>query len=237
MMPTAAMQLVTAVNALGDQRSSRTVNLIIAVLAGLGLLMLAMTLWLWKTSRPVPPHLEGLELITKRRWLRADRTARDQQLKPLRDVRGTVPISLARGSEPVVSGPDMPISVDAASTSLGLASLPNVAVVGPLPSESAGARPVQPADETSAAAASLPADLAAPVDDWPQPALSPAWPDSWPADVVPLAVPDGWATGPGQVGPIESTSRSEPVSAARSTPPMPPVSSAPVDNSYGESNG
>ena len=123
------MQLILAVSSINDRSSSRTINIIIAALAGLGALMLAITLWVWKTSRPVPPHLEGLDLITKRRWLRSDHGQREQILEPLREARGSVPVSVARDPEAIVAGPAMPISVDAVSTSLGVASAPGVSVV------------------------------------------------------------------------------------------------------------
>jgi hypothetical protein len=122
--------LLGAANSINDHSSSRTVNIIIGALAALGLLMLLVAIWLWRASRPVPPHLEGLDLITKRRWLQSDVSRRDDLLGHIRHARGAAPpITLAREPEPIEPGPMMPVSLDAASTSLGVASSPGVPIV------------------------------------------------------------------------------------------------------------
>jgi hypothetical protein len=198
-----------AVNSINDQSSSRTVNIIIGALAALGLLMLLVSIWLWRASRPVPPHLEGLDLITKRRWLRSDSNRREHLLDSIREVRGAAPVaSLAREPEAIEPGPAMPISLDAASTSLGVPSSPGVPIVSAL---------VAPSGEA---------------DGWLSPSLADAVPAGWIDQPVPPsagdAVPPGWMDDPAPAP--------QPLTSAGLVPP-PPAGPPATDNGYGEPHG
>jgi hypothetical protein len=201
--------LLGAANSINDQSSSRTVNIIIGALAALGLLMFLVSIWLWRASRPVPPHLEGLDLITKRRWLRSNTNRREHLLDTIREVRGPAPVALlARGADAIEPGPAMPISLDAASTSLGVASSPGVPTV---------------------AAAALSSDVA---EGWLSPSLADAVPAAWidqpaspsTADALPL----GWLDDPAPAP--------QPLTSAGFVPP-PPAGPPVTDNGYGDPHG
>ena len=197
--------LLGTANSINDHSSSRTVNIIIGALAALGLLMLVVSIWLWRASRPVPPHLEGLDLITKRRWLRSDTNRREHLLDSIREVRGPAPVvSLAREPEAIAPGPAMPISLDAASTSLGVSSSSGVPIVS---------------------AASASSDEA---DGWLSPSLADAAPPGWidqpvspsAADAVPL----------GRLGDPEPVP--QPLTSAGLVPPA--VGPQATDKGYGD---
>ena len=198
--------LLGAANSINDHSASRTVNIIIGALAALGLLMLLVAIWLWRASRPVPPHLEGLDLITKRRWLRSDINRREHLLDSIRAVRGPAPVvSLAREPEGIEPGPAMPISLDAASTSLGVSSSPGVPIV-------------------SAASAS-----SGEADGWLLPSLVDASPAGWiDQPVSPSAAdaqPHGWLDDPAPAP--------QPLTSAALVPP-PLVGPPATDNGYGD---
>jgi hypothetical protein len=200
--------LLGAANSINDHSSSRTVNIIIGALAALGLLMLLVAIWLWRASRPVPPHLEGLDLITKRRWLRSDTNRREHLLDSIREVRGPAPVvSLAREPEAFEPGPAMPISADAASTSLGVASSPGPPIV-------------------SAASAS-----AGDADAWLSPSLADVVPAGWIDQPVAQSATDahplGWLDDPAPL--------SQPLTSAGLVPP--PVGPPATDTGYGDPHG
>jgi hypothetical protein len=202
--------LLGVANSINDKSSSRTVNIIIGALIALGLLMLLVAIWLWRASRPVPSHLEGLDLITKRRWLRSDENRREHLLDSIREVRGAAPTpSLVGEPEPIESGPAMPISFDAASTSLGVPSSPGVPIV------------------------SAPASSAGEAVGWLSPSPVDAVPDGWldqpvtvsAADVLPL----GWLDDPAPLpGP-------QPLTSAGLA--APPAGLPGTDNGYGDPHG
>jgi hypothetical protein len=204
--------LLDVANSINDQSSSRTVNIIIGTLVALGLLMLLVARWLWRASRPVAPHLEGLDLITKRRWLRSDENRREHLLDAIREGRGPAPTaSLVGEPEAIEPGPAMPISFDAAATSLGVPSSPGVPTV-------------------SAAAGGA--------DRWLSPSLADAVPAGWidqpvppAADVLPLGWLDDPAPGPGL----------QPLTSAALVPPplgtTPLVGPPATDKSYGDTHG
>ena len=199
--------LLGVANSINDRSSSRTVNIIIGALSALGLLMLFVAIWLWRASRPLPPHLEGLDLITKRRWLRSDTNRREHLLDSIREVRGPAPVvALAREPEAIEPGPAMPISLDAASTSLGVSSSPGVPIVSAASASSGGA------------------------DGWLSPSLADAVPPGWidqpvspsAADALPL----GRLDDPAPV--------SQSLTSAGLVPPT--VGPAATDKGYGDSH-
>jgi hypothetical protein len=200
--------LLGAANSINDQSSSRTVNIIIGALAALGLLMFLVSIWLWRASRPVPPHLEGLDLITKRRWLRSNTNRREHLLDTIREVRGPAPVALlAREADAIEPGPAMPISLDAASTSLGVPSSPGVPIVAASPASSDQA------------------------DGWLSPSLADAVPAGWidqPASASAAdALPLGWLDDPAPVP--------QPLTSAGLVPPL--VGPPATDNGYGDPDG
>jgi hypothetical protein len=69
-MPPAPATLPAA--ALGDQLSSREATLRVFLTAGglavLGIALLVFTIWWWRSTRPEPPALGPLEVMSERRW-------------------------------------------------------------------------------------------------------------------------------------------------------------------------
>lgn len=120
----------TVAASVDDGASTGLINRIIAALGVLGVFMVVVTVWLWRSSRPVAPHLEGLDLITKRRWLRAHDDRREDLLSTIRDGRGHAPApNIVLDGHAISSGPAMPISPTASDTSLGVVGVDSGAMV------------------------------------------------------------------------------------------------------------
>ncbi len=61
---------------------------IAASLIALSVLILGMTVWFWRQTKPMHRYLEGLSLMGTRRWGRADAVHRAALLEVLRSARG-----------------------------------------------------------------------------------------------------------------------------------------------------
>ena len=70
----------TVAGGVGDASSSRKVNLAIGLLVGLGVLVAGLTIWFWTRTKPLPPALEALDTMSRRRWRRADPERQAQSL-------------------------------------------------------------------------------------------------------------------------------------------------------------
>ena len=71
----------------------------VAALIGLGVLIALLTFWYWRSTKPVPPSLEGVELMSTRKWLRGKPDKRARLLAEYHAKRGPVPEeSIARVS-------------------------------------------------------------------------------------------------------------------------------------------
>jgi hypothetical protein len=70
----------TAVN---DRSSTRKIQTITAALAALGLLFAGLVVWYWRSTKPVPAHLEGLDLLATRKFQKAPDEVRDELLADL----------------------------------------------------------------------------------------------------------------------------------------------------------
>src|SRR5215218_8150395 len=57
---TAPPSVSTTVTAAGDEASTRTVNRIVFVLVSLAVVLIAVAIWFWRATKPLPPHLDGL---------------------------------------------------------------------------------------------------------------------------------------------------------------------------------
>jgi hypothetical protein len=80
----------SVVEEIDDPASTRTVNRVIAALLILGAVLLAVTIWFWIATKPLHPALEGLELMTHRRWARAKPAKRQRMLDRVHRNRGQV---------------------------------------------------------------------------------------------------------------------------------------------------
>ncbi len=73
----------------GDDSSTRRVNLAIAGLVALGVLVAALTVWFWLATKPIPPALEALDAMSKRRWLKSSHARREAVLHDVHVKLGT----------------------------------------------------------------------------------------------------------------------------------------------------
>jgi hypothetical protein len=80
----------TTVARTGDTQSSRTVNRIVLALLALGGLLAVLTVWLWRTTKPKPNHLDGLDAMGSRRWRAASPERRAALLAPVHERRGEI---------------------------------------------------------------------------------------------------------------------------------------------------
>lgn len=83
--------------AVGDPDGARTVTSIIALLVALGVALLMLAVWLYRTTRPDPELLAPLEVMGERRWRRGDPVWQRRRLDEIRPP-GAMP--LERSSAP-----------------------------------------------------------------------------------------------------------------------------------------
>ncbi len=86
-VPAAATGAATTAPTAGDTGSSRTVNRIVLALLALAALLLVLAIWLWRTTKPVPSHLDGLDAMGTRRWRGASDEERASMLAPVHERR------------------------------------------------------------------------------------------------------------------------------------------------------
>lgn len=106
--PTSAVEV-------GDPASTRRINRLIVALLGLAVLFAAITVWFWRVTRPVAAHLEGLEIIGRKR-LRAghlDRLRRARGIPPKLDIVEAEPVV----AEPVVAPAAAPSAIESVTES------------------------------------------------------------------------------------------------------------------------
>jgi hypothetical protein len=73
-----------------DPASTRTVDRIVVALVGLAALILLVTLWFWRSTKPKPRWLEGLDALGSRRWRRATPEERARLLATVHERHGEV---------------------------------------------------------------------------------------------------------------------------------------------------
>jgi hypothetical protein len=89
----------TTASPINDAKATELVNRVVAALIGLGVLIGLLTFWYWRSTKPVPPSLEGVELMSTRKWLRGKPDKRSRLLAEYHAKRGPVPEeSIARVS-------------------------------------------------------------------------------------------------------------------------------------------
>jgi hypothetical protein len=72
------------VASVGDPDGTRTLTSIVALLIALGVALIMIAIWLWKTTRPDPELLAPLEAMGERQWRRADPVWQRRRLDELR---------------------------------------------------------------------------------------------------------------------------------------------------------
>jgi hypothetical protein len=86
--PSSAETGTSTVSQIDDPASSRRVNRIIAALLGLAALVLVLTIWFWRSTTPLHPALEGVDLMSSRSYQRAKPSKRAEMLGELARRRG-----------------------------------------------------------------------------------------------------------------------------------------------------
>jgi hypothetical protein len=81
----------TTATAINDAKATQLVNRVVAALVGLAVLIALLTIWYWRSTKPVPPSLEGVELMSTRKWLRGKPDKRARLLSEYHAKRGPVP--------------------------------------------------------------------------------------------------------------------------------------------------
>jgi hypothetical protein len=94
-----AAGMPSASSAINDTASTRRVQLMAGGLIVLGVGLIVITVWFWKSTRPDPEPLAPLEVMGRRRWRRADPIT---QRHLLDDVRAHVNDDAAQAAREVV---------------------------------------------------------------------------------------------------------------------------------------
>jgi hypothetical protein len=83
--PTGASTTTTVLagSSVNDRSSTRKIQLITGALTALGLLFGGLVVWYWRSTKPVPAHLEGLDLLATRKFQKAPDDVRDDLLADL----------------------------------------------------------------------------------------------------------------------------------------------------------
>ncbi len=101
---------------IGDPEGTRTVTSLIALLVALGLALVMVAIWLFKTTRPDPELLAPLEAMGERNWRRLDPVGQRRRLDELRP-EGAEPIA------PSVAPPEFDSAFDAGPAAPGFDDL------------------------------------------------------------------------------------------------------------------
>lgn len=117
--PAGAAGLVAQATTIDDSSSTRRVQLAAGGLAVLGVGLIGLTIWFWRSTRPDPEPLAPLELMGSRRWRRADAIERRHLLD---EVRAHVNDDAAEAAR---------LTVDAGTTGPPSASLAALATPAP----------------------------------------------------------------------------------------------------------
>lgn len=114
--PTVAPALTPTLSTIGDPDGTRTVASIVVLLAAIGLALLLLAVWIFRTTRPDPELLAPLEAMGERSWRRGDPVWQRRRLDELRP-RGARP--LAPSSAP----PEIDESFDSGPSASGFDDL------------------------------------------------------------------------------------------------------------------
>ena len=108
LVPTAAAAAATAVvhpaqsSSINDTASTRRIQLMAGGLAVLGIGLIGITVWFWRSTRPDPESLAPLEMMGRRRWRRLDTI---EQRHRLDDVRAHLNDEAAEAARETVAPP------------------------------------------------------------------------------------------------------------------------------------
>jgi hypothetical protein len=108
--------LTSNLASIGDPDGARTITSIIALLVAIGLALLLLAIWIFRTTRPDPELLAPLEAMGERSWRRGDPVWQRRRLDELRPTG-------ARPLTPSVAPPKLDESFDAGPTASGFDDL------------------------------------------------------------------------------------------------------------------
>ncbi|NNE12015.1 MAG: hypothetical protein HKN41_07185 [Ilumatobacter sp.] len=91
-IPTSVLTPMMSPATIGDPEGTRTVTSIVVLLVAVGLALVMVAVWLYRTTRPDPELLAPLEVMGERRWRRADPVAQRRLLDELRPA-GAKPLT------------------------------------------------------------------------------------------------------------------------------------------------
>jgi hypothetical protein len=178
--------------------------MVLIALVGLALLVALLTFWYWRSTKPVPTSLEGLDVMSSRKWLRGRPDKRARLLAEYHARHGAVPVEdIARTNPPsvkvgaAVAAPAVVAAAaggDAAERSIWAPAPPVPPVSPPVgtPAQGSPAEAVDPDDQplvvTPAPVADGSSELASLVAD--------DGSDAPPIVMVPVASANGSSDGP-----------------------------------------
>ena len=110
--------------AVGDPDGTRTVTSIVALLVALGVALVMMAIWLFKSTRPDPELLAPLEVMGERKWRRGDPVWQRRRLDAIRPD-GAAPL------EPSIAPPDIDEAFDQGPSATGFDDFHDVALDKP----------------------------------------------------------------------------------------------------------
>lgn len=161
---------------IGDPDGTRTVTSIVVLLVAIGLALLLLAVWIFRTTRPDPELLAPLEAMGERSWRRGDPVWQRRRLDALRP-KGARPLT------PSVAPPELDVSFDAGPTASGFDDLRSPTVVPPArPDEAPSADAADDARDPDDGAAEEPGAEAPNGDE--EGGTDAPFPDSTPAAIV-----------------------------------------------------
>jgi hypothetical protein len=111
LVPTAAVAVAAAAHptqsssSINDTASTRRIQLMAGGLAVLGIGLIGITVWFWRSTRPEPEALAPLEMMGRRRWRQLDTI---EQRHRLDDVRAHLNDEAAEAARETVASPSAP---------------------------------------------------------------------------------------------------------------------------------
>ncbi|MGD9702186.1 MAG: hypothetical protein AB7Q42_13430 [Acidimicrobiia bacterium] len=107
----------TQSSSINDTASTRRVQLIAGGLVVLGIGLIGITVWFWRSTRPDPESLAPLDLMGKRRWRRLDPIEQRHRLDSVRAHLNDEAAEAARQTVPPVPAPPSPVLAPLATAS------------------------------------------------------------------------------------------------------------------------
>ena len=104
-VPTVApiTESTVAAKAAAKKSARTTVNVLIGVLLALAAIVIGVSVWYWRVTKPLPPQLEPLATMSTRSWRRAPPARREASLERVRPKRSLDPLLAPVGARRTVT--------------------------------------------------------------------------------------------------------------------------------------